>query len=386
MFKRWIDLSDNKSTLLLGPRRSGKTTLLKRRYPEYTYTTLDDLDHLDWARRDSKGFVQSLGMRAIVDEIQRHPPLTIAIKYAIDEENVHFIMTGSSSVGLLDASADTLAGRVYIRSLPTACWGEKKGEPTHRIFHDRAPFPKLKAANRALDDALSFGQFPEVVTALSKTEKSETLRNYRNTYFTRDLMMISNIENLDGLLALYNHLARSVGSLLETSNFAREAGISFVTAKKYFNSLNQSQLTFKLTGYQYGPAKRHVKAAKTYLADNGIMHSFGAQLSRGQLMENFVISELEKRRKLGFLNADQLHYYRTAGGREIDLIIETDKEVLAIEIKSTGTPGGRDLQNLKAFETALKKPLRRILFYTGTEYDRIDTVELLPIAALYRGI
>ncbi len=385
MFKRWIDLQGRKSTLLLGPRRSGKTTLLKRRYPDYTYATLDDLDHLDWARRDPKGFVQSLGTKAVVDEIQRHPPLTIAIKYAIDEENAHFIMTGSSSVGLLDASADSLAGRIQIRSLPTACWGEDKGKPTHRIFQDHAPFPQLKAAGRILDQALTYGQFPEVVTAASQAEKADILRNYRNTYFTRDLMMIANIENLDGLLALYHHLARSVGSLLETSNFAREAGISFVTAKKYLNSLIQSHLTFKLTGYQYGPAKRHVKAAKTYLADNGIIQSFGARLSRGQLMENFVISELEKRRKLGFIHADQLHYYRTAGGREIDLIIETPEQVLAIEVKATHQPSGRDLQNLKAFETTRKKSLRRILFYTGTEYDRTDTVELIPIAALYRG-
>ncbi len=83
-------------------------------------------------------------------------------------------------------------------------------------------------------------------------------------------MQLSNIENLDGLLAVFHHIHRSIGSHLEISNFARESGLSHPTAKKYLNALLQSQLTFKLYGYQYGPAKRFVKAAKTYVADTGI--------------------------------------------------------------------------------------------------------------------
>ena len=114
-------------------------------------------------------------------------------------------------------------------------------------------------------------------------------------------MQLSNIENLDGLMAIFQHLARSLGSCLEVSNFAREAGISFPTTKKYLNALQQAQLTFRLYGYQYGPAKRHIKAAKTYFADNGIIQSLNAGSSEGQLIENFVIAELEKRRKLGMI-------------------------------------------------------------------------------------
>ena len=198
-------------------------------------------------------------------------------------------------------------------------------------------------------------------------------------------MQLSNIENLDGLLAIFQHLTRSLGSHLEVSNFAREAGISFPTTKKYLNALQQAQLTFKLYGYQYGPAKRHIKAAKTYFADNGIIHSLNAGVSDGQLIENFVISELEKRRKLDMIPADQFYYYKSAAGREIDLIFKVDNTVYAVEIKATRRPGPKDFQNLKQFEDCLKRPIKRILFYPGEEYDTVDGIRLIPIGALHRG-
>ena len=385
MFERWLEIPLNKSCLIIGPRRSGKTTLLKQRYPELRYATLDDLDYLDWAKRDPKGFIGSLGSQAIIDEIQRLPILTVAVKYAIDNEGARFLMTGSSTIGLLDAAADTLAGRIEIISLPSACWGENEGDAIHSILEERLALPNIKDANRQLTAALTYGQFPEVLVQASEEKKHQVLVNYRNTYFTRDLMQLSNIENLDGLMAIFQHLARSLGSHLEVSNFAREAGISFPTTKKYLNALQQAQLTFKLYGYQYGPAKRHIKAAKTYFADNGIIHSLNAGVSDGQLIENFVIAELEKRRKLGMIPADQFYYYRSVAGREIDLVFEVDDTVYAVEIKATKRPGPRDFQNLKQFEDRLKRSVKRILFYPGEEYREVDGVRLIPIGALYRG-
>ena len=385
MIERWLEIPPDKSCLIIGPRRSGKTILLRHRYPELPYATMDDLDHLAWAKRDPKGFIGSLGRHAIIDEIQRLPLLTVAVKYAIDNQNARFLMTGSSTLGLLDAAADTLAGRIEILSLPTPCWGEDEGDAIHSILEGRPDLPYIREANRRLSAALTYGQFPEVLAQESEEKKHHVLINYRNTYFTRDLMQLSNIENLDGLLAIFQHLTRSLGSHLEVSNFAREAGISFPTTKKYLNALQQAQLTFKLYGYQYGPAKRHIKAAKTYFADNGIIHSLNAGVSDGQLIENFVISELEKRRKLGMIPADQFYYYKSVAGREIDLVFEVDNTVYAVEIKATKRPGPRDFQNLKQFEDRLKRPIKRILFYPGEEYSTVGGIRLIPIGALHRG-
>ena len=311
--------------------------------------------------------------------------LTVAVKYAIDNEDARFFMTGSSTIGLMDAAADTLAGRSGIVSLPSGCWGEDQGEPDHSIFNDQVGLPKIREANRKLKGALTYGQFPEVLNQELEEEKKEVLVNYRNTYFTRDLMQLSNIENLDGLMAVFHHLIRSLCSHLEVSNFAREAGISHPTTKKYLNALHQAQLTFKLYGYQYGPAKRYIKAAKTYFADNGIINSLNSNVNEGQLIENFVISELEKRRKLGYIKADQLYYYKSSAGSEIDLVFEMDDTIYAIEVKGTKRPGPRDFRNLRQFKDSFKRPVKRFLFYSGEEYSNVDDICVLPIAALYRG-
>jgi predicted AAA+ superfamily ATPase len=385
MFDRWITIDNRKSALLIGPRRAGKTTLLKKRYPAYRYATLDDLDFLQWGKSDPKGLVLELGTHAIIDEIQRLPRLTIAVKYAIDNQGAHILMTGSSALGLLDAAADTLAGRITLLSLPAACWGENLGRPDHSIFKDRINPLQIMEAQRRLPRAITYGQFPEVLCLKNEQDMHDVLANYRDTYFTRDLMQLSNIENLDGLTAIFAHLARSIGSHLDVSAFAREAGVSHPTAKKYLNSLLQSQLTFKLPGYQYGPAKRYIKAAKTYFADNGIIHSLNIALNQGQLLENFVISELEKRRKLGFIRADRFFYYKSAAGREIDLVFEVDGKIVAVEIKCTKKPGRKDIGNLTAFAAKLSRPTELYLFYLGNEYMQSGPVSIIPTAALFRG-
>jgi len=171
MFKRWLSFNKNKSSLILGPRRCGKTSFLKNSFSDLKYVTLDDLDYLEWAKKDPKGFVADLGQKAIIDEIQRLPGLTIAVKYAIDNLNAQFFMTGSSSLGLLDAAVDTLAGRIAIHSLPTACWGEDSGEPEHSIFHEEIDPVKIRKAQRLLKPAVEYGQFPEVLTQPEDTDK-----------------------------------------------------------------------------------------------------------------------------------------------------------------------------------------------------------------------
>jgi len=385
MFERWLDIPKHTSCLVIGPRRCGKTTLLRHRFPDDRYATLDDLDLLDWAKHDPKGFITDLQGRAVIDEIQRLPMLTIAVKYAIDNQNGRFLMTGSSSLGLLDAAADTLAGRIEILSLPTLCWGESLGAPTHAIFADQPGFSDIKAANRRLPAVLQAGSFPEVVKQEDAAARRKLLQNYKNTYFTRDLMQLSSIEDLDGLLGIFHHLARSIGSHLEVSNFAREAGLSHQTAKKYLNALHQAQLTFKLYGFQYGPAKRYIKAAKTYFADNGILCSLKVDVAEGQTIENFVIAELEKRRKLGLLPAERFYYYKSAAGHEIDLVFESSGSLYAVEIKATERPGPRALRNLTNFKDRLNRPVKRFLFYLGDAYKKENNVTLIPIAALFRG-
>ena len=329
--------------------------------------------------------IENLGPKTIIDEIQRKPELTIAVKNAIDNQNAHILMTGSSSVGLLGAMVDTLAGRIQIYSLPTACWGENLGPPSHKIFELNTNPILIKQGQRSLSDAINYGLFPEILMHEKPVDKKDLLQNYRDTYFTRDLMQLSNMENMEGLLSIFYHLARSIGSHLEVSNFAREAGLSHPTTKKYLNNLHYSQLTFRLYGYQYGPAKKFIKAAKTYYSDNGILTSLNIPLNEGQLLENFVISEFEKRRKLGLIKCDRLYYYKSAAGREIDLIFESEDDIYAIEIKNSLRPSKRDVSNLVEFSRGTKKRVKMYLFYPGDEYGTINNVNVIPVASIFKG-
>jgi predicted AAA+ superfamily ATPase len=384
MFKRWMN-PPNANYILLGPRRAGKTTFLKSVYPDFEYISLDDFDYLTLAEEDPKAVVQGK-KNLIIDEIQRVPKLTIAVKHVIDEFGANIIMTGSSRIGLLDSSADTLAGRIQFCHMPTTCWGESEGAPSHSIFEEEASPLQIKQANRELNSFISYGGFPEVTQLRSELEKSQKLKDYKNTYFTIDLSLISNIENISALLAILNHYALSIGSLTNISNFSRESGVSHPTAQKYINVIYQSDLGFKLLGYQYGPAKRHIKSTKSYFADTGIIHSLGVSCSEGQLFENFIVSELEKRRKLGFIKSEQFYYYQTVGGAEIDLIFDIGNITYAVEIKATKFPTKKDIKNLKSFVDEAPKNRIGFLFYKGEKYMQIDDIKCIPAAAIYRGI
>src|SRR3990167_308006 len=124
MFSRWLE-KPKRSALILGPRRAGKSTYMKENFPDFKYLTLDDLDVLDLAEKDPKAlFREGEKEKVIIDEIQRAPRLTVAVKFAIDQFGSTVLMSGSSRIGLMDATADSLAGRIDILDLPPACWGE----------------------------------------------------------------------------------------------------------------------------------------------------------------------------------------------------------------------------------------------------------------------
>jgi predicted AAA+ superfamily ATPase len=385
MFDRWAKLPTG-NILLIGPRRSGKTTLLRQRFPQHHYITLDDFDVLAEGRRDPKGLVGRLRPAAIIDEIQRLPDLLVAVKYWSDRGELQAVMTGSSSIGLLDAAVETLAGRVWIEHLPTVCWGEELGPPLHRFFADDVGVAQLAEGRRQMERWLRDGGFPEIVTEESGERRAELLRLYRDSYFLRDVAQMSNIENVEALHAIFQHVVRCLGSPVDVSNFAREAGLSFPTAKRYLGTLLQTGLGFRVYGAQFGAAKRLVKASKLYLADSGIVSAFQADVDEGARFESFVISEIEKRRKLRLLDTKGLQYYRTKGGAEVDLLMEEPDCIRAVEIKSAERLQPKDLRNLKQLlEREWPKPLRPAVVYRGLEYLDLEGIRALPVYGLWRA-
>ncbi len=384
MFSRWIKTPKNKSFILQGPRRAGKSTYLNANYPHHKYVTLDDLDDLAWAKKDPKGFIESLGEKFIIDEAQRVPGITLPIKKLLDEKKIMAILTGPTGLLLKDQTYDTLAGRIEILKMPTCCFGENFGDPTHSIL-EPLQLKEAALAKREFAAFLNFGGFPEVLNFNDEKEKEYILKNYKNSYFTRDLAVLNHLENVEAIKAMYGALIKGLSSRYEMNSLAKESGLSIPTAKKYFNSLLSSGMCFKLYGHQLGPAKRYISKSKNYFLDQGILQALSSDYSLGQKLENFICSEIEKRCQIGMIDTQELFYYESVGGAEVDLIVEEKNKLYAIEIKSSKTISNKDLRNLKDFNIKSKKELVKILFYLGDEFLTQENIQIIPAWNFFRA-
>lgn len=388
MILRWLKLPSDRSCLLLGSRRAGKTTLLKQQFPDATYLTLDDYDTLEASERDPKAFLGRSKRRLVIDEIQRNPRLLVGVKDLIDNHDRQVLMTGSSALRLEATGVETLAGRIRILDCPTLCWGEERGASLGKCFDlkSRVSSEQLRIADRSLEEWLEFGGYPEIVTANDIDRKRELLVDYKNSFFLRELANLNELENSRALMALMMVLARNIGSYVEVSSVSKEIGLSVPSVKKYLRALESSRIIFPVTGYRYGSAKRYIKAPKYYYRDVGIPSALGVDLSEGQRFELFAVTELEKRRLLGRFASDQLFYYESVGGREIDVIIEEKKQVYAIEIKCSRRPTRSDTETVRTFELDNKSQrlMRRIILCRAEKRSVDDSAEIWPITELHQ--
>ncbi|MCP4629197.1 MAG: ATP-binding protein [bacterium] len=401
MFKRWIeklirqDLTQNRSVLLVGSRRVGKTTLAKMIGVENsTYHTFDDIDLQSAIKLSPKYLEQICDQRKvnILDEVQKAPDLLDTVKLLIDR-GYSFILTGSSALHLLENVSETLAGRIRIRYLPPCAWGEasnpkaddkKESVITNNSMEAWDPL-LFQHAKSDINVFLEYGGFPELV-GKSHQEKKDILRDYRNTYLQRDILELTNIQDVGAFQGLVAALAQSIGSTVNIQHLARESGLSHVTAKKYLHALEQTFIIFKLMPYHFGPAKRFLKSSKYYFADIGMLNALNVRIHEGQLFENFVIAEVKKRLIINNQDHDAMFFYKSAKGAEIDLLVEKDDELLLYEIKRSKSISGKFSRNIKKFEATPLKPysnLQKFIIYQGEAFAEDDGVKYIPIQSWY---
>ena len=348
-----------------GPRQSGKTTLVRALFRDCPYVSLESPDERAFALEDPRGFLARFKGRVILDEAQKAPELFSYIQGLVDEEGRpgRFILSGSHNFLLIKGISQSLAGRCAILHLLPFSLPEllgRPGMPPERLGRDIPASPPRPG--RSLAECLFTGFFPRIHD--KHLPPREWLANYLQTYVERDVRSVLNIGDLESFGRFVRLCAGRSGQLLNMASLASDCGISHMTAKRWISVLEAGFIVFLLRPYHRNFGKRLIKAPKLYFIDTGLLSHLlgirdGAELashaSRGAVFESFVVSELVK----AHYNRGErpaLYFWRDSNGREVDILVETGKGLVPIEVKSGQTVASDFLKGLEYWRGIRGKP------------------------------
>lgn len=339
IFKRRQDVarsvSPKRVLVIYGPRRVGKTTLVKEylaalpKEISVKYDVGDDIalrrllgseqrkDILDYARPYDT---------IVLDEAQQIPNIGIAAKIMIDEfPDKTIILTGSSSFDLAQHVGEPLTGRHYTLTLLPIAQEEVSGNSFEKKQH--------------LEDFLLFGSYPEVLSTDSRTEKERILKELVSSYLFKDILALDRLRSPDLLIDITRCLAFQIGNEVSFNEIARTVKTDVKTVQRYIDVLEKAFVIKRVRAYTTNQRNEIAKRMKFYFYDTGVRNAvigqFNILASRndiGALWENFIFMELVKRS--GFADArDTYYFWRTTSQKEIDIVKESGGALTAYECK-----------------------------------------------------
>jgi len=408
MFTRFIEskvreaLLDTPVVFIMGPRQSGKTTIVKNiAHEDSLYITFDDAAQLHIAQSDPVGFIRNLpSHKAIVlDEVQRLPDVFVSIKQSVDENRTpgRFLLTGSANALLLPKLSDSLAGRMESITLSTLSEYEiLDREPVflQQILQGIAPETKEIRVRDYLIHRIVSGCFPEPVQREKESRIQAWYKGYIQTLIQKDIRDLGHIEHHDTMTLLLEVLALYSGKLVNFSELGEKVGLNRLTVKKYIALLEQLFLVDTLHPWHTNAYKRLIKTPKIHLIDTGLAcatRGLGREKLAthpelfGALLETFIFNELKK--QASFIDEGlRFYHYRDKDQVEVDILIENSLgELIAIEIKSAATITGKDLTGLKKLKDIVKDKFKLgIILYDGDHSTSFGShLFAIPIAAVW---
>jgi len=347
---------------LTGPRQSGKTTLVKQCFSDFTYINLEETDKKEIALTDPRLFFEIYKGNLIIDEAQNVPDIFSWVQVIVDsgKGDRKFVLTGSQNFLLLERISQSLAGRTAILNLFPFSMEELKNTPF-----------ELKNYN----DYIFKGFYPRLYD--QDLNPVRWLDDYLVSYIERDVRTILNIGDLIQFQRFVRICAGRIGQLVNFSQIGNDLGISYHTVQKWISVLEASFIVFRLQPWFSNYNKRIIKTSKLYFYDTGLASNLlgikssdelNIHFMRGALFENLIISELAK----AFYNAGQrpsLYFWRDNSGNEIDCLIESGQKLIPIEIKSGTTITGDWLKGIRFFQklSGNTNPENSFLIYGGLE-------------------
>ncbi len=328
---------------LLGPRQSGKTTLVKNTFKNHRFITFEDADVRSLALTDPRGFlrIHENEFGIIIDEFQYVPQILSYIQLEVDEKKRpgYFILTGSQNFLMNQAITQSLAGRVGILNLLPLSLHE---------LSQNALLPELA------DQAIVNGGYPRIYS--ENISPIQLYPSYIQSYIERDVRQLINVGNLNLFQRFIQLCAGRVGRELNLTVLGNDCGISYVTARSWLSILEASYIVFLLQPHYQNFNKRITKTPKLYFFDTGIVCSLLRIYSpevlsthplRGNIFECFIIADLYKQYCNKGLRPALYFWQDQNGKHEIDCIIDTGLSLVPVEIKSGETVNPDYFKGLK---------------------------------------
>jgi hypothetical protein len=292
--------------VLTGPRRAGKTWMLRHCFPEASYHLFEDPDVVARFRSDPQGFLDGVALPAILDEIQNVPEVFDHVRARIDRRPRRtgmWFLTGSQEAGLMRNVSESMAGRAAVLQLMPM------------------------SARESARVGLLRGGFPEVLARPGAAKV--WFSSYLQTYLERDVRAISSVQDLATFRRFLSLLATRHGQVLNKSDLAAPLGMSVPGLSRWLAILEATVQILVVSPWFENLGKRLIKSPKVYIADSGLAcHLLGidhaAELEKspflGVLFEGFVAAEIVKAQ----VNAGrrrELYYFRDQQGLEVDFVV-----------------------------------------------------------------
>ena len=312
---------------IIGPRQSGKTTLVRELFPGLYYTNLENQDMQRYAIEDPRGFLTENKGGMIIDEFQRVPALLSYIQTQVDAVGTpcQFVLTGSQNFLMMEQISQSLAGRIGLFTLLPFSMNELY---TVHTVPDK------------MNELLYQGFFPRIHNA--SLDPKRFFQNYVQTYVERDVRQLKNIGNLVAFQNFLKLCAGRTGQIVNLSSLGDDAGISHNTVKEWLSVLETSYIIHPLRPFYRNFHKQIVKSSKLYFLDTGLLcfllgiekpSEIDTHFLKGGIFENFVINEIIKYH-LNMGTRPNLFFWRDRRGNEVDLLLESAGMRRAVEIKA----------------------------------------------------
>lgn len=390
-------MADTPVVCLLGPRQSGKTTLVRNLAPKRSYVSLDDENYYRTAQADPAGFLASLPAAVTLDEVQHVPELLPAIKRAVDENRRpgRFLLTGSANLLLLPKVTESLAGRMEVVQLHPLTEAEKAGSPGHFLadFLAGRLQPRIGASQEektdgpTLPERLVAGGYPEPLKR-SPRRARQWHRQYLRSIIERDVRDVARLRDANELARLLELLALRGAELLNVSRLGCELELNRETVDRFLAVLERLFLIRRLPAWHRNDAKRLVKTPKIHLLDSGLTATLAdltaddwlAKRDRmGHLLESFVVQQLVA--QAGWIDPDlRFWHYRDKDQVEVDVVITRGRKTWGVEVKAGNTVRNGDASGLLRLADRCGEHFQQgVLLYAGENVLPLGDKRLLAV-------